>query len=421
MRRHWEALFALASMSVAALVAFGGPAPAQTLPDPALSHRRVCAEPPGGTASCHAEVVTDSSGHDRASVAYSAGYAPSDLASAYRFSLPAPSSSWVWNGQTVALVDAYRNPNAAADLAAYRAQFQLPPCTVSSGCFTEINQSGATSPLPGSNTGWGQEIDLDIEMVSAVCPMCRILLVEANSTGLSDLGTAVNAAVNQGANAVSNSYGTSGEFNSESSYGDAYYNNHPGVAITASSGDSGYGVEFPAVSKNVTAVGGTSLTRNSGTSRGWTETTWSGTGSGCSAYIPQQPWQTSQLSSLGLTGCSMRVVGDVAAVADPSTGVAVYDSYGSTSGANWYVFGGTSVASPIIAASYVLPNAGSNLASSPATSYLYSHSGSLNDVTTGSDGRCTTKRSTATSWLCTAGVGYDGPTGLGTPNGPGAF
>jgi len=192
------------------------------------------------------------------------------------------------------------------------------------------------------------------------------------------------------------------------------------VAITASSGDSGYGVEFPAVSPNVVAVGGTSLVRDAST-RGWGETVWSGAGSGCSSYISQKSWQTSVLSSQGKTQCSRRVVADVAAVADPNTGVAVYDSYGSSGGANWLVFGGTSVASPIIASTFARANA----AGGPAVSYgmLYGGGSSLNDVTSGSNGRCTGngRRSVSAAFLCTGVTGYDGPTGMGTPKGLGAF
>jgi subtilase family serine protease len=256
-------------------------------------------------------------------------------------------------------------------------------------------------------------------MVSAVCPMCKILLVDGSSTSLDDLGTAVNTAAGLGASAISNSYGTSGEFSSEATYGSKYYDGHPGVAVVASAGDSGYGVEFPAVSRNVTAVGGTSLTKSN--TGAWSETVWSGTGSGCSAYIAEQTWQGAVLSSQDKAACSHRIVGDVAAVADPGTGVAVYDSYGSSGGANWLVFGGTSVASPIIGSFFALAKAASGTAS-VATSALYNApAGSLNDVTSGGNGRCSNRRSTATAFLCTARTGYDGPTGMGTPNGVGAF
>ncbi len=182
------------------------------------------------------------------------------------------------------------------------------------------------------------------------------------------------------------------------------------MAITASSGDGGYGVEFPAASSYVTAVGGTRLVRATNT-RGWTETAWSGAGSGCSAYVTKPVWQID-------TSCARRTVADVSAVADPNTGVAIYDSYGSTSGANWYVFGGTSVAAPIIAAVYAVAG---NTSLISTTSYPYAHAASLWDVTSGSNGRCTSRHNTTGGYLCTAGLGYDGPTGLGTPAGVGAF
>ncbi len=216
-------------------------------------------------------------------------------------------------------------------------------------------------------------------------------------------GGSADRAAARGATAISNSY-VGGEFSGETSYESHY--NHPGSAITVSSGDAGYGVEFPAASRYVTAVGGTSLSRNTATTRGWSETAWAKGGSGCSAYITKPTWQAD-------SGCARRTVADVAAVADPNTGVAVYDSYGSSGGANWLVFGGTSVAGPIIAGVYALAR---NASSVTAGSYPYSHRTSLFDVSSGSNGSCGTK-----PYLCTAGVGYDGPTGLGTPSGLGAF
>jgi subtilase family serine protease len=282
----------------------------------------------------------------------------------------------------------------------YRSQFGLPACTTANGCFRKVNQNGGTT-YPRKNGGWAQEISLDLDMVSAICPNCHILLVEATSSSFANLGAAVNRAAAMGANVISNSYG--GSDASDATYG-SYYN-HPGIAVTVSSGDAGYGVEYPASSHYVTAVGGTHLAK-SGTSRGWTETAWSGAGSGCSAYNTA----LSGAASFG-TGCSRRAVADVSAVADPNTGVAVYDSYAYQGLSGWLVFGGTSVASPIIASVYAL--AGN--AASIDNNYPYTHSGSLFDVTSGSNGSC------STSQWCTARAGWDGPTGLGTPNGSGAF
>jgi len=182
-----------------------------------------------------------------------------------------------------------------------------------------------------------------------------------------------------------------------------------------SSGDSGYGVEFPAASNHVVAVGGTSLTRNT-SARGWSESAWSGAGSGCSAFYSKPSWQTDP-------SCAARMEADVSAVADPNTGVAVYDSYGSSNGQNWYVFGGTSVASPIIASVFGL--AGNAGTVNYAAQLLYTHAGSLFDVTSGGNGSCSGRRkhggSSGAAYFCTAGPGYDGPTGLGTPNGTAAF
>ena len=322
------------------------------------------------------------------------GFGPADLQSAYAL----PSATGGTN-KTVAVVDAFDNPNAEADLAVYRAQYGLPPCTTANGCFTKMNQNGLPSPLPVPNAGWAAEIALDIQMVSAVCPNCRILLVEANSNVDTDLFTAVNTAVAQGAKFVSNSYG--GPEDPSQTASDAFFN-HPGVAITASSGDDGYGTSYPAASQYVTAVGGTSLA-HAANSRGWTETVWTGAGSGCSAFDPKPSFQTD-------TGCARRTVADVSAVADPQTGVAVFNTYQAP---GWAVFGGTSVSAPVIASVYAL--AGTPASASYPSSYPYASTSALNDVTSGSNGSC------GGSYLCTAGPGYDGPTGLGTPNGVRAF
>ena len=353
----------------------------------------VCPVPAPGMARCHAHVVTLDGRPDSSASFTPGGYAPADLRAAYR--LPSTSAG---AGQTVAIVDAYDDPNAEADLGVYRSQFGLPACTTANGCFRKVDQNGGTS-YPSGDTGWAEEISLDLDMVSAVCPNCRILLVEASSNFLTDLGSAVNGAATLGASEISNSYG-GGESSSDTSFDSQYYN-HPGVAITASSGDNGFGVEYPAASRYVTAVGGTTLTR-AATSRGFTETAWSGAGSGCSRYDAKPSWQHD-------TGCSHRTVADVSADADPNTGVAVYDTDGV---GGWLVFGGTSVASPIIASVYALAG---NAASVTYGGYPYSHATQLFDITSGRNGRC------KPAYLCTALAGYDGPTGLGTPNGVTGF
>ncbi|NUP51147.1 MAG: peptidase S8 [Catenulispora sp.] len=362
---------------------------------------RVCDAPAPGMAACHALHVNNVRENVRATGvtpnATPSGYGPADLLSAYN--LPANGGA----GQTIAIVDAYNDPNAEADMNTYRAQYGLPACTSASGCFQQVNQTGGTK-LPRSSTSWAGEISLDLDMVSAIAPNAHIILVEASTASMTNLGTAVNTAVSMGAKFVSNSYG-GGESSADTGYDSTYFN-HPGVAITVSSGDGAYGVEYPAASANVTAVGGTALKRDSST-RGWSESVWytkagEGAGSGCSAYDPKPGWQKD-------TGCAKRTVADVSAVADPATGVAVYQTYGGT---GWAVYGGTSASSPIIASVYAL--AGTPSASIPAAD-AYAHPTALNDVTTGSNGSC------SPAYLCTGGTGYDGPTGLGTPNGLAAF
>jgi subtilase family serine protease len=360
----------------------------------AVHSKRVCAATPAGHAACQAHVVTDANLHPLATTTYQSGYSPTKLRTAYSLT----------NGSSalVAIVDAYANPDAASDLAAYRNQFGIGRATL-----TQSNQSGGSISTVSGNTGWGQEEMLDLEMVSAICPSCPILYVGANSASFSDLAIAVDTAANKGAKVISNSYGGN-EFFSESTIASHY--SHPGIAITVSSGDSGYGVQVPAAFNTVTAVGGTTLTLNPDNTRA-SETVWSGAGSGCSAYIAKPSWQHD-------TACARRTVADVAAVADPSTGVAVYDSYGSTGGANWYVFGGTSVAAPIIGAVYARSG---NTTGTPASLAYIAPKGSLYDVTSGNNGRCVHGRNTGGAYLCTGGTSYDGPTGNGTPNGTAAF
>ena len=369
-------------------------------------HKALCPATASGTAHCYARVTVDSSGKPLATTGYSAGLTPADLVSAYKLPAP-PSGTFAWNGQTVAIVDAYDNPHAVADLAVYRKQFGLPLCSDgSASCIlSKVGQSG-TATLPSASSSWGQEINLDVQMAAAACPACKILLVEATSASIANLGTAVDTAARLGATAISNSYGGS-EFATETTAQSHY--NHPGIAVTVSSGDSGYGVEFPAASQYVTAVGGTTLTRTSG-GRGWTESAWRGAGSGCSKYIPAPSWQTA------IGSCNKRIVADVSSVADPATGMAMYDSYGTSRNANWFVVGGTSAAAPFVAGLYAAAKA-SNHQSFTYGELPYTHRSSLFDVSSGKNGTC----STTLKALCTAVAGYDGPTGLGTANGLGAF
>jgi subtilase family serine protease len=384
----------LALVPFLSTAATAAPPAAPAAASPPFHHS--CATSKAGRASCTALVrgdIADSAHTLRAEANAPSGLSPANLQSAYK--LP---SSTAGTGQTVAIVDAYNAPNAEADLGVYRSQYGLSACTTANGCFKKVDQKGGTS-YPKTDPGWAQEISLDLDMVSAVCPNCKIVLVEATTNNFGDLGAAVNTAAGL-ADVISNSYG--GSDASDTTYG-AFYN-HPGKAITVSTGDAGYGVEYPASSRYVTAVGGTSL-RTSTSTRGWTETAWSGAGSGCSKY------NTALSGQSALTGCAKRAVADVSAVADPATGVAVYDSTPYQGQSGWLVFGGTSVSAPVIAGVYGL----AANAASVTNTYPYAHTGSLFDVTSGSNGTCTTAK-----W-CKAGTGWDGPTGLGTPNGVGAF
>jgi subtilase family serine protease len=349
-----------------------------------------CAAAPAGYAACQAIVRVDRTGKPAATSTPS-GYGPADIQSAYGLSATGGS------GKTVAIVDAYNDPTAEADLGVYRSTYGLPACTTANGCFRQVNQTGGAT-LPKTNAGWATEISLDVDMVSAACPGCHILLVEANSASFADLGAAVKYAAMQGVQAISNSY-------SGSDSGPNADYNQPGIAITASTGDSGYGSGSPATFDTVVAVGGTSLTKSTN-SRGWSETAWSGAGSACSTKNAKPSWQT--ISSAVCTG---KVVADVSAVADPQTGVSVYDSTRYQGRSGWQVYGGTSASSPIIGSVYAL---GGNLTGYPAE-YTWAHTASLNDVTSGSNGTCTV------TVLCHAGSGWDGPTGLGTPNGTAGF
>ena len=322
-----------------------------------------------------------------------AGLTPTALASAYKLTRTGGA------GAVVAAVEPYNDPNAAPDLAVYRAQYGLPACTVANGCFKQVNQSGAASPLPANNKSWAGEEATDIEMISAVCPLCKIVLVEANSAVGKDLYAAEDTAAAI-ATFITNGWGGA---EASANLTDNVHFNHPGRAITVASGNSGTGALFPATSPYVTAVGGTSLATSTN-ARGWTETAWNGTGSGCSAYQTKPVWQTVT------TGCTRRAESDVSAVADPNTGVAGYDTYGAT---GWGVDGGTGVAAAIVAATYA--TAGTPTAGSYPASYPYARASNLFDDVSGTDGTC------SQSVICHAGAGWDGPTGLGSPNGTAAF
>lgn len=415
MRRVFGAVIAA---GIAILLLASGAQAEMSATGAANANERVCGTPAADRAACFAIRHNGNGGKPGATTLPAVSYGAADLQAAYGLAAAAASNG---AGVTVAIVDAYDDPNAYKDLTQYRATEKLPPITScapsalagsTSPCFAKVNQSGAAGPYPSTNTGWAEEISLDVDMVSAVCPKCNILLVEATSNTYANLGTTTATAASFKPVAIGNSYGGS-EFSTEAAFAQTYYA-PPGIAVTASSGDNGYGVEFPAAAASVIAVGGTSLRQQSGV---WTQTVWSGAGSGCSAYVAKPSWQHD-------TGCSRRTVADVAAVADPNTGVRVYDTFNEP---GWMVFGGTSASAQIIVGVYGLAGHGASNANG-----LYgggsipfgSPNPLLSDVTNGSNGSCTGRGRQANpslAYLCTGKPGYDGPTGMGTPAGIAAF
>jgi len=353
-----------------------------------------------GTFTCFALRRTDLGFKSRSLAGAPDGYGPADLQAAYQ--LP---SERAGQDRRIYIVDAFDDPTAESDLAVYRQQYGLPACTTEDGCFQKLNQDGASSPLPAPSQGWSGEISLDLDMVSAVCPRCGITLIEADSP-TDDMLEAVKTAGRLGAEYVSLSWG--GPETGNLADLDHTYFQPRGVVYTASTGDYDYdaGTSYPATSAATTAIGGTSLVKDDST-RGWSETVWNsfpgfGTGSGCSAQAVKPDWQ----SVIPAAVCSNRAVADISAVADPSTGVAVYQT---TGGAGWAVYGGTSASAPIVAAAYAL--AGDPAPKSHPASYPYDRTDDLNDVVEGDNGSC------SPTPLCTAQPGWDGPTGLGTPIG----
>jgi hypothetical protein len=445
------------------------------------------------------------SAQTRSAAAGSFGKTPADLHVAYRL----PTNTDASSGQTLALVDAYNDLSVEADLASYDSEFDLPECTEANGCFKKVNQDGEAGnpPFPqtqasltaqktlckghesGESTskreerehacdlveevdGWTVEISLDIETAHAICQNCHIALVEAGSSSYEDLETAEQTAARLPAEEISNSWGGPECIEGLGCAEDSAAFNHPGVVITASAGDDGYldwleeygspDANFPASLPQVVAVGGTRLEVNANSE--WSrETVWNdgglsegapdgygAGGSGCSSQFVAQPWQQ-RVADWASVGCGdRRAVADIAADADPYTGVAVYDSNeacetsynesGSKHEVHWCTIGGTSLASPLIAATFALAG-GANGVSYPAQT-LYENAANspdaLHDVTEGSNGECESpfndssglqgcspsqdaEASCSSRLICLASTGYDGPTGLGTPDGLSAF
>jgi hypothetical protein len=401
----------VAVSGVAVPIAVASPRPAAT-----LTARSTCGDPTGQLHVACFDLVRRPAAGGSAPAGTAAGtpqgFGATDLQSAYNVSSAAASAG---AGERVYIDVAYNDPQAAADLAVYRSQYGLPPCTVASGCFQQLNQSGDASPLPGlspKNDGWGTEAALNLDMVSAICPNCGLTLMEADSDQDDGLLVAIKAATTLGATFVSVPWGGA-ETAGDPATADQYFD-PTGVVYSVAAGDQGYagGTTFPASSPYVVSVGGTSL-KTASNARGWTETAWNNTvhtgpESGCSAQEAKPAWQ----SIIAATVCANRAQNDVSAVADPNTGVAVYDTSTGGSG-GWATVGGTSASTPIIAGIYAL--AGVPASSAKPPSFPYADAAGLNDITSGASATCTE------SVLCQAGVGWDGPTGLGSPNGVAAF
>jgi subtilase family serine protease len=332
------------------------------------------------------------------------GLSPQQIQAAYK--VPAGRQS----RQTVAVSIAFNAPHLAQYLAVYRAHYHLPACTIASGCLRIVNQHGTASPLPASGvpSGWALEETLDVSMISVACPHCHILVVEGNSPSPADLGATENTAARLGAQVISNSYG---QRENGAALATAADYAHPGHTIVVATGDFGYtAANFPADLADVTAAGGTQLTRAPHTRRGWTEQVldqpadFLAGGSGCSAYVAKPAWEHDP-------NCPGRTVADVSAV---GWNVPIYNkNFGG-----WVTVGGTSVAAPLIAGIYGLADNGATV----KPGFAYAHARDLFDITRGNNSLfVTASQACGDDYLCTAQPGYDAPTGLGTPDGTGAF
>jgi len=386
---------AAGALAVSALAAIQPAATAMPSQTGMTTHTvRVCpAHPAPGFASCLAIAVTQSSGKFGTKVKPAIGFNAADIQAAYKL------TGLQSGGRTVAIVDAFGYPGLEQDLATFRSSNGLPACTTANGCFKRMDQNGGSSNPP-TDPGWDVEQALDVDAVSSACPDCHILVVQSNDNSFTNLEAAVNRAAQQaGVVAISNSYGAAGNFPNNAAY------NHPGIAVVASSGDSGFdGGQYPAADSNVVGVGGTSVFKSGST---YTERVWSGAGSGC-GHNAKPSWQNG-----ADTHCATKAVSDVSAAADPSNGgLIIY--CGSVPGCGGFVqVGGTSEASPIIGAVFAL----SGKTDGYPARYLYKKKKAkkfLNDITSGSNGSCGVP-------VCTARTGWDGPSGMGTPKGVKAF
>jgi prepilin-type N-terminal cleavage/methylation domain-containing protein len=373
----------------------------------------VCSDPQDGAASCMSDLVTDSKGTPLTTLATPNGLSPEQMHKAYNLPCTPGANTIDWQcdtptifgPKTVAVILAFHSPTIEADLAVYSQTFGLPPCTKANGCLTIVNQNGQTSPLPsGRDSTWAVEAAMDVQIAHAICQTCKILLVEAEDNYFTNLGAATSRAAQMGATVISNSYGNY-EYPSYAQY-ESFYD-HPGIAVTASSGDWGYGTIFPASHSKVIGVGGTELSLFPDNSYAG-EKTWNGAGSGCSATRLAGTYQTS-LPNWSAVGCgTKKSVSDVSAVASPYTGAAIYDSGNGFGSSGWKIIGGTSLSSPLYAAVVALQ--GGIPSGTDGSAFPYTQQNKFRDVNIGSNGSC------GGMLKCMAGVGYDGPTGLGTPN-----
>jgi MYXO-CTERM domain-containing protein len=348
-----------------------------------------------GLIRCHAHVLITPTGEIQAEAAPLAappGLGPAQIQSAYQID---PTKA---RPATVAIVDAFGYADLESDLATYRAQFGLPPCTRANGCLTILNQNGQTAPLPPESppdNDWSEETALDVDAISAACPTCKIIVVQADDPSM-NMYTAQDAAAAARPTVISDSWGTPTPVGADPSPLEPFFD-HPGIAQFVSSGDSGYdeggqGPTYPSTSAHTISVGGTKLVQ-AGNARGWSETAWTRGGSSCAYTIARPAYQTA-------SPCTFRAASDIAAIGDPATGLAVYN----TRAGGWVVVGGTSAASPLVAALFASIGRGDI-----TVAELAQKTSALFDVTSGSNGPCG-------NILCNATTGWDGPTGFGTPS-----
>jgi subtilase family serine protease len=317
---------------------------------------------------------------------------------------------------TIAIIDAYGYAALESDLAMYRATFGLSACSISNGCLRIVNQAGQASPLPAgppADDDWTIETALDVDMASAMCPNCDLLVIQGDDPTSNGMLIAQNTAAQLGASVISDSWGGPESPPPDDPSSLEVFFNHPGIATFVAGGDDGFddqlsangtGPDYPGTSAFVISVGGTHLVKDT-SARGWHETTWAPVagnakqgagGSACSLSIAKPAYQTA-------SPCAFKATTDVAAVADPATGLAVYNA----ANGGWLELGGTSAAAPMVAALFAAAGLGAEVSGA----YLATNAANLNDVTTGSNGTCGTD-----TLLCNAAVGWDGPTGYGTPN-----